>query len=167
MTRKIIGIALLALLIAGGGLFFIADSFYMLMPKDIVVLRALQAHRETFERMRQMVIEDSNVASMFTGSDLNENLTQERRAEYRRLFAQLPAGIVVTTHKQSARFVFATGGLLSIGPEWIKGVEYLPSAPTDWGKLVDNLDNPSGLAMGNVYLRPAQDQWYIFLQKTD
>lgn len=167
MIRKVIGIALIALCVVGGGLFFAADPFYMRMPKDAVLLRELQARRGAYERVSQMMIEDSNVASKFSRYELNKDLTQERRAEYEQLFAQLPVGMVATTHRQSARFIFASGGLLSIGPEWIKGVEYLPSAPTDWGKLVDNLDNPSGLAMGNVYLRPAQDQWYIFLQKTD
>jgi hypothetical protein len=49
----------------------------------------------------------------------------------------------------------------------VKGIEYLPSSPTDWGAIADTLDNAAKLPMGNVYLRQAQSRWFLFLQKTD
>jgi hypothetical protein len=165
LSRRSLAVALAGVCILMGTFFLIADHLYIRMPKDKTVLRDFETHMATFERMRQMAAEDSNLASEFAADDLNKDLKPERRDEYQGLFAQLPTGIIVTTHRGSVRFVLATRGLLSTGPECIKGIEYLPSVPAEWGKLVDNLNDPGALAGRNVYLRPIQGKWFIFLQK--
>jgi hypothetical protein len=167
VSRKVIGAVVLVVCLIGGGLIWLIDPIYLRVPKDAVVSQYFESHRATFERLRDMALNDAHLASRFAANGLDEKLGQDRSRQYQSLFAQLPPGVVVTTHRQSVRFIFATGGLLSIGSEWIKGIEYLPSASTDWGKSVNNLDDPAHLATGDVYLREVQPQWFLFLQKTE
>ena len=57
-------------------------------------------------------------------------------------------------------FTFTWGGLLAIGPEWRKGIEYLPEVDEN-DVIVQNLDNPGKLPPG-LYLRQIEPHWFIF-----
>ena len=69
---KIVLLALLTLLLAivGGGLFYMADPYYLRSPSDSKVVHEFQAHRAVFARLRHMVPEHSHIAWRFTANDL-------------------------------------------------------------------------------------------------
>ena len=45
-------------------------------------------------------------------------------------------------------FNFTWGGLLAIGPEWRKGIAYLPEGTEKEGVIVQNLDKPGKFPPG-------------------
>src|SRR5690242_8405834 len=105
--RKAVIVTVAVICGIGAAVILVADPLYMRVPKDASVLSEFQTHIETFERMQQMAVQDSSIASMFAADNLNSSLSPGRRDEYQKLFAQLPSGIVVTTHLGSVRFVVA------------------------------------------------------------
>jgi hypothetical protein len=60
-----------------------------------------------------------------------------------------------------AYFNFTWGGLLAIGPEWRKGIAYLPEGTEKGGVIVQNLDKPGKFPPG-LYLRQIELHWFVF-----
>jgi len=76
-----------------------------------------------------------------------------------------PIPRIAVTPPGLIRIIFSETGV-AIGPGWAKGIEY-ESHNFDGGTIADNsLDKVGGLAPG-VYLRPIEQDWYIFYQKDD
>jgi hypothetical protein len=168
VIRKLL-IAMLAFgfLIAAAA-FWAIDPFYWRLPKNAQLSSQFQAHRVAFERLREMTQEDSSKGPFFSASHLDQ-VSPARQEQYLQLFRELPHGINigVDAFSGSVRFIVAVGGTLTIGPEWVKGIEYLPSEPARWGQLSEQLDDPASLPWGNVYLKQVDPHWYLFVQKTD
>lgn len=120
MSRRVVGAVALVICLVGGGLVWLVDPLYLRVPKDAAVSRYFQAHKAEFEQLRDMVLNDANLTSRFTANSSDKKLNQDRSRQYESLFAQLPRGIVVTTHRQSVRFIFATGDvyLREVQPQW-------------------------------------------------
>lgn len=66
----------------------------------------------------------------------------------------------------TARFILGVRGLMTIGPERIIGLTYIPGDPARKGSVVPAL-GPHEQDVGNVYLRQVDDRWYVFIQNTD
>lgn len=168
MARKLlIGILAFACLVTAIA-FFARDPFYWWAPRDEELISQLRAHKSAFERLRDLAQQDSDKGPFFSASQLDK-VDPTRRQEYLRLFAELPHGMTIgaDSYSGATRFIFAVGGVMTIGPEWVKGIEFIPGQPTRWGHLTNQLDDPASLPWGNVYLRQADEHWYLFLQKTD
>lgn len=63
-------------------------------------------------------------------------------------------------YDEGMSFIFAGGGE-AIGPDWAKGIAFLPPNLEKNGVLVTNLDEAHKLPE-NTYLRPIESNWYIF-----
>jgi hypothetical protein len=81
-------------------------------------------------------------------------------------------------------FTFADSGTAASGPEWVKGMEYVPGSYEtngviygsaeingtnyqQWqGVVSTNLDNAQTFPI-NVYLRPIETNWFIFCQRSE
>lgn len=150
----------------GALLALLADPLFLRAPKDRDLISLFQAHRATFERLRQMAAEDSGVVSHFAESRLDVRLSEARRQEYKRLLPKVGSGLVITTSHSAVRFRLASGGLLAIGPGWLKGIEYVTSSVDREGTVVDDLDHPAALAAGGVYLRQIEPHWFVVFQNT-
>ena len=151
--------------IIGAILFWMADPLYLKAPPDSKLIRIFNNHRDAFESLRRMIVEDSQ--SYVSASHLDERLSDKRRAEYRNLISEIGAESIAPTSMSAVRFVFTGGGLSAIGPEWFKGIEYAPEDSDRGGIVIGSLDQPRDLAEGKVYLRQIGPHWYLFLQKTD
>jgi hypothetical protein len=149
----------------GAFLLWLADPLYLKAPNDNDLLIIFHNNRSAFEKLCRMATEDSE--SYISESNLDVKLSGERRQEYKSLLSGIHSGLIVTTSTQSVRFIFANGGLSAIGPEWLKGIEYLPKDVAREGTVVKDLDHPALLATGGVYLRLIEPAWFLILQKTD
>ena len=164
-TKIVLGLVVCIIAI-GAILFWVVDPLYLKAPKDRELIKVFQDHRAAFEQLRQMATEDS--VSYLTESDLDTRLRDMRRQKYKRLLSEIRPSLTVRTDKQSVRFIFASGGgLLAIGPGWLKGLEYLPGSTNREGVVLENLDQPASLATGEVYLRQIEPNWFVIVQKTD
>jgi len=104
-----------------------------------------------------MMVEDS--VHYMRGSEADAKLSDARMNEYTTLLSEIHRGLIVT-NGDAIRFHVAGGGLSAIGPEWSKGIEYQPESPE--GIIVESLDRPASLAVGNVYLHQLAPHWFIF-----
>lgn len=77
-----------------------------------------------------------------------------------------PRMLVVCDYNGTVRFILGVRGLMTIGPERIIGLIYIPSAPGRQGIVVPRL-RPHQQDVGNVYLRQVDNRWYVFTQNTD
>jgi len=161
-----VALGLVACFVAvGATIFWLADPLYLKAPKDRELITVFQDHRAAFEKLPQMAAEDS--IWIFSESDLDARLGDKRRQEYKSLLSEIRPGLSVGRGDQTTRFIFAGGGLLAIGPEWVKGIEYIPGSTDRVGVVLQNLDQPASLATGGVYLRQIEPKWFIFFQNTD
>lgn len=161
LTKVTLGLVV-CLIAVGAILFWVIDPLYLKAPKDRELIKVFQDHRAAFEQLRQMATEDS--VGYLTESDLDTRLSDTRRQKYKSLLSEIRPSLTVTADKGLVRFIFASGGgLLAIGPGWLKGIEY----STDRKATMENLDQLASLATGGVYLRQIEPKWFIVFQKTD
>jgi hypothetical protein len=128
-------------------------------------MRMFQDHRNELERLRQMATEDMGQASYFSKSKLSNSLPEPRRREYKNLLG-LSRGLAIGVNSDgSVRFIFASKGQ-AIGPDWAKGIQFIPDKVTVIGDRMDGLDGVQKLPAG-VYLRELEPRWYIFYQRDE
>ena len=147
--------------------FLLAKSSEFRAPTDKKIISIFTESHAAFDRLRQMAIEDSLKERYFSKSHLDARLGSARQQEYQLQFDKIQADVEMTASDQSIRFIFASNGKSAIGPEDIKGIEYLRVGVGREGILQDNLDNSASLPTGNVYLRKIEPSWFIFVQKID
>jgi hypothetical protein len=141
-----------------------SSSPYQPHLPDAQLIANFHAHKEEFERLRQMVIEDKGltmVNDLWPAPDdpKPSECSQERAAEYRKLFSQLnlPWGISATLDRDRIEF-----GASAQGQKYhasTKGYLYTSRRPEN---LVDSLDNISSqdLPIG-AWNRHIEGNWYI------
>jgi hypothetical protein len=66
---------------------------------------------------------------------------------------------VTVDYDHTVRFLFVIGQISAIGPDWMKGIEYVPGGYESKGDLVQTLDNARTLPTG-VYLRKIEPDWF-------
>jgi hypothetical protein len=154
-------------------LFWMADPYYLKAPSDQKLMTRLHDHRAAFEALRQMAADDSKQEGYFNEHLLNEKFPWSRRQEYKHLEAEIYPSFdiiiwaTVNGPYKVVKFVFARGGLSAIGPEWTKGLEYIPGDYNkNEGQLLPSLDNPNTLPDG-MYVREIEPHWFIFYDYID
>ena len=146
--------------------FWKADPLQISEPSDESVIDLFHAHRTEFERLRQMVTEDMHGKSLFSESNL-ENISPEvRRDEYKSLLKISSGLFVAINYDKSVRFILARGGLMAIGPGWVKGLQFLPDGAKLLGTRVESLDGSRRLSAG-AYFREIEPNWFILYQRDD
>jgi len=93
------------------------DSLNLKAPTDEKLLTTFHDHRETFEKLWQMVIEDrQQYGAIFSESILKKStIAESRRQEYIKLLSESHPGLVVTRDWNNVvRFIFASGSLAAI-----------------------------------------------------
>ncbi len=147
--------------------FWMADPLHIRAPSDQKLLAIFHDHRAAFEKLRQMVAEDSQHEWYFSKSHLDDKIDGLRQQEYKNLFSEIQSNLVLTVgYNGEASFSFAWGGLFTIGPEWGKGIEYAPNSSMYDGKARPNLDHTRHWPP-DVYVRQIEPHWFIFYQQTD
>jgi hypothetical protein len=144
------------------------------MPRDAELREIFRSHRDAFEKLAAMGIEDTGIVSLLSPEMLNERpltdgretLSPKRRSEYTRLLANIKPDLVMGIDVYRITFSYSRGGsALSIGPGWMKGIAYLPQGHERVGMLVTNLDKPPG--QNDVYIVPIESKWYIIYVQFD
>lgn len=139
-------------------------------PKDAELVALLRSHRDAFETLATMGIEDARTFSCVSVEDLDKEpltdglqfLNPERRDKYKRLLASIRSDLVmgVDGYTMSVSFSYSRGGTgLSIGRSWEKGITCLFQGSNRVGRTVNSLDKlPSE---DDVYLVPIEGKCYI------
>ena len=171
MRPKFLLALLLTPLVLGGLVAFaprlIMKASYFRVPNDSQLISKFLAHRTAFERLREIALQDSKSRSFFRQHQLDD-MAPDRREEYESLLTQIGPGFDVGTDQRTVRFIAAVGGSwISIGPEWVKGIEYIPLSLRGLEPFRHHLDDVRSLEWGNVYLRQIDQDWFVFVQKTD
>jgi hypothetical protein len=166
VARKLIITSIVLVCAVAGAVLWMIDPFYWRWPKDDGLLANFRAHTHAFEDLRAIISSTPN-ANVFTASSW-DSLGQAQQETYQTAFRQIGSSWTVTNDRGTVRFIAAVGGSwISIGPEWIKGIEYISIPPEGAGLTTANLDDPKALALGDVYLRPIDQHWYLFVQKSE
>jgi len=134
-------------------------------PKDQELISTFHAHRQALEQLQEMVTQDARRGWYLGGSDPHKP-DQPRRDEYKNLISQIRPGLQVafTGPTGVVRFIFASEGT-AIGPDWVKGIEYVPGDSWD-GVLLPDLDKAASLP-AHVYIREIEPRWLIFYQRDE
>jgi hypothetical protein len=162
LTAVVIAILTVVIAVIAAG-FWIVDPLYLRAPKDAQIIRVFNEQREPFEKLSALALEDSSKGPWFSESWLNPLLGDERKRMYRDLLKQIRPGLVVGTSKTSVKFIFVSTGI-PIGPGWFKGLARITDNPTDWGIVVDDLDQPRTLSADTLYLRRIAPNWYVVFE---
>jgi|SRR5580658_365477 hypothetical protein len=136
-------------------------------PKDQELIATFHAHRQAFEQLQEMVTEDARRGWYLEGND-SRKPDQPRRDEYMNLISQIRPGlrVVMTGPTGAVRFIFAMEGT-AIGPDWVKGIEYVPPSDHRWeGILLPDLDKAASLP-AHVYIREIEPGWVLFYQRDE
>jgi hypothetical protein len=146
------------------------------MPQDADLVKLFRSHREAFQRLATMAIEDKDTFSSISVEALNkepltgglQSVSPERRDEYKRLLSSIRSDLVmgISAFTMSVSFSYWYGGTgLSIGRSWEKGIAYLAQGPERVGRVVASLDEPP--LEDDVYLVPIETKWYIMYEQLD
>jgi hypothetical protein len=147
MRKQIIGVVLaLAVLVV---------AWRWLFPpypgeEDVIALYA--SHKQEFAAFPRMLEKHS------------WQLTPEEIALAGRIDPRM--NVVLGGYDGTLRFILAERGLMTIGPERMIGLTFIPSDPARHGIVVPVLA-PHEQEVGYVYLRQVDDHWYVFTQNTD
>ena len=170
-------LALILLLVAV--VFWMADPFNLKAPNDQKLIAIFQSHREAFEKLQQMATEDAQHGLYLDAPFFNEGskFDKSRQQEYEKLISEIRPGlhVAIDGRDKGMRFIFAWGGLLTIGPEWGKGIRYVPDSfeidgityREGWeGVVSTNLDNARTLPATD-YIRQIEPHWFLFYSRQE
>jgi hypothetical protein len=144
------------------------------MPKDSQLVELFRSHRDAFERLAVMGIEDAATVSHVSVEALKEEplsqglqaLTPARRSEYVRLLSSIRTGLSMGSDAYGVCFSYWSGGTgLSVGRSWEKGIAYLPHGYERVGRLATSLDKPP--TQDDIYVVPIEPKWYIYYSQLD
>src|SRR6185503_11264947 len=146
-------------------IWWMMDPLNLGAPRDDKLIAIFQDNRPTFEELRVMAIADAQRTGYINWSEISGDVSWTRKNKYWLLLAKIGHGVKILQSEGIVRFVFAGGGLLAIGPGWLKGIEYVPVDDNRnnrrAGRIVENnLDQANVLPPG-VSLRRITDNWFI------
>ncbi len=122
------------------------------LPDEQDVIALYAAHKREFAAL------SSSMESHCTGQLTPEASTVASRIDRRMS--------VVCDYDGTIRFILGVRGLMTIGPERIIGLTYIPGDPARKGSVVPALGSHKQ-DVGNVCLRQVDSHWYVFTQNTD
>lgn len=163
-----IGVGLTVLVVVLGAFYlWSCNPFKLGAPNDQELVTLFRGHREAFDRLRTMGIEDAQVISYVSEDNLKQSsLTQARRDEYIRLLSGIRRDLVMGVDANEVAFSYWGGGVgLAIARSWKKGIAYLPNGPKKVGVIVNSLDKLP--ADDGVYLVPIEGNWYLLYVQLD
>jgi hypothetical protein len=170
MPTDIRSFALTTLLLLSAVFFGHSESLVN-MPKDTELIKLFRAHRDAFERLAAIGMEDAGTVSHVSVEALNkepladgrQNLPVVRRDEYKRLLSSIRPDLWMGIGINGVSFSYWRG--VSSGRSCEKGITYIPYSPERIGMIVNNLDKQP--AENDVYLVPIEPKWYIIYSQLD
>jgi hypothetical protein len=138
-------------------------------PTDGELVAIFREHREAFERLRTMALEDSRVISYVSEDSLQKSgLSEARRAEYVRLLSGIRRNLTAGVSLHGVTFRFAGGGVgLAIARSWVEGITYLSDGSEKGCVIVKSLDDLGAHISDGVYLVPIDRNWYLEFSQLD
>jgi len=144
------------------------------MPKDAELVELFRSHRDAFERLAIMGMEDAATVSHVSVEALKKEplsdglqaLSPARRSEYVRLLSSIRTDLSMGSDTYGVCFSYWSGGTgLSVGRSWEKGIAYLPHGHERVGAPVTSLDKVP--TQDGMYVVPIERNWYIYYSQLD
>ena len=165
MRKSILLVGAAAVVVSGG--LAVAFAISWRAPDDEKLLASFRSHRESFEQLRKLVTEDAKYDGYFSSSHLDSRIDEGRRAQYKELLDSVSDHLsVIVNQDGSIKFNVSEGGILSVGPGWSKGMEYIPGDVRKSGTLVSSLNRASSMGEG-IYLKRIDDRWFLFYERAE
>ena len=138
-------------------------------PKDQELITIFHGHRDAFERLRTMAVEDSRVISYVSQDSLKSSaLSEARRNEYLRLLSGIRRDLTVGAGSHQVTFHLAGGGVgLAIARSWVEGITYLSDGSEKGCVIVKSLDDLGVNVRDGVYLVPIERNWYLVFSQSE
>jgi hypothetical protein len=162
--------AVAALLLLNGVLFARSEPL-LTMPKDAELEGLFRSHRDAFERLAAMGMEDAGTVSHLSVDTLNkepladgrQHLPIVRRNEYKRLLSGIRPDLSMGISTNGVSFSYWRD--VWSGRSCEKGITYIAYTPERVGRIVNELDKRP--AEDDVYLVPIESKWYIIYAQLD
>jgi hypothetical protein len=144
------------------------------MPRDAELVELFRSHRDAFERLAAMGMEDAATVSHVSVEALKEEplsdglqaLSPERRREYVRLLSGVRTGLSMGSDTYGVCLSYWGGGAgLSVNRSWEKGIAYLPHGYERVWTPVTSLDKVP--TEDGMYVVPIERNWYIYYSQLD
>jgi len=144
------------------------------MPRDAELVELFRSHRDAFERLAVMGMEDAATVSHVSVEALKEEslsdglqtLSAARRSEYVRLLSRIRTNLSMGSDGYGVCFSYWSGGTgLSVGRSWEKGIAYLPHGYERVATQVTSLEKVP--TEDGMYVVPIEPKWYIFYSQLD
>lgn len=171
VLRSLVTLAFVFGLLIAGSLFWMADPYHFKDPSDEKLIALFHQHHDAFEKLCQMAEVDSRLGYYYSGNGLprEKQLKDSRNQEYKTILSgigsRIEMEVIPNTHTE-VQFIFSTSGLLAIGPESSKGIEFVSGKNDNYEKIVQSLDDLNSLPYG-YYLRLVEPKWFIFYDFID
>ena len=141
------------------------------MPKDAELIELFRSHRDAFERLAAMGMEDAGTVSHLSIETLNkqpladgrQNLPVTRRDQYTRLLGSIRSDLSVGIGTNGVSFSYWHS--VSSGRSCEKGITYITHSPERVGMIVNNLDKRP--IENDVYLVQIEPKWYVIYTQLD
>jgi hypothetical protein len=137
------------------------------MPKDRELIALFREHKEAFEKLRVMALDDAGRATYLSKATLSQSSVDERRREqYRQLLEQIRNDLVVRIDAREVSFSYSAGNVgLERDHSWMKGIAYLPNGAEKIGAVTNSLDGQE--KRDGVYFVPIEGNWYLTYVQLD
>lgn len=165
-----IRVFVLTMLLLLNSVFFGRSDSLLNMPKDAELMELFRSHRDAFEKLAVMGMEDAGTVSHISIETLSkepladgrQNLPVARREEYKRLLSSIRPDLSMGIGNGVA-FSYWRG--VSRGRSCEKGITYIANSPDRVGIIVNSLDKQP--LEDDVYLVPIESKWYIIYSQLD
>jgi hypothetical protein len=147
---------------------FAACTYGGAYPSDDAIRQLFKEHREAFEKLAQMVVEDSHTISSFALAQdwCSGPLPKARQEQYRALMSGIKPDLQLGTDSILISFdVWGGGEGLSVNRSWFKGLAFFPNELRADAKVVAQLNTrPED---DGTYIVPLGGKWYIIYLQVD
>jgi hypothetical protein len=109
LLKVAIGLIVVFCVLAATG-FWMTDPLHIRAPSDQKLLTIFRTHRTAFEKLHQMVAEDSQEKWYFTASNTDDQTHDVRRKEYKKLLHEISKSRFGSGVSRRSEFQFFRGG---------------------------------------------------------
>ena len=147
---------------------WITDALGIKAPSDLALLKLFHDHRSEFVQALDMAAQDSAYTSYFSLATLDDSkLSQPRQKQWKDIFKKIDSKMDVSVGDDDVvRFTFAVGGVSAVGPDWAKGITYIPNHQERYGIQTSDLTNASSRS-ADTYLRSIEPRWFCYYQRDE
>jgi hypothetical protein len=136
--------------------FCISDPYHLSAPKDGNLINIFKKNEIVFSELRNMALQEGE--AIIIPKERNSRIPAFRKDHYDQLLAKIGNPTLISGGER-IKWVYASGGILTIGSEWTKGISFdLDCAEENQRQSLDIFPAP---AENTVYCRAIEGNWWV------